>query len=235
MTMRLGPILGFRGCGNDVWRASVLVVADDAQAPALKWGRDAALAGANGADTTTQLFAHKKQKVWRHDFSVPQEATELTVHYEVGGAGAHAFSVPAKGEAPRIAYASCNGFSSLHAMKQVDVKNRLWSHMADRHALKPFHLLLMGGDQIYADEMWASKESLKGWLGRSRDRRISAKFSKQMQRDLEDFYFHQYVKKWSQDEPAAMFASIPSLMMWDDHDIFDGWGSYPEDLHKKMS
>jgi hypothetical protein len=23
-----------------------------------------------------------------------------------------------------------------------------------------------------------------------------------------------------------MFASVPTLMMWDDHDIFDGWGSY---------
>ena len=27
-----------------------------------------------------------------------------------------------------------------------------------------------------------------------------------------------------------MLATIPSIMMWDDHDIFDGWGSYPEDL-----
>ena len=23
---------------------------------------------------------------------------------------------------------------------------------------------------------------------------------------------------------------VPSVMMWDDHDIFDGWGSYPADL-----
>jgi len=26
-------------------------------------------------------------------------------------------------------------------------------------------------------------------------------------------------------------ASIPSVMMWDDHDIFDGWGSYPFEQH----
>ncbi|HPE71554.1 MAG TPA: hypothetical protein PK018_05160 [Candidatus Competibacter sp.] len=24
-------------------------------------------------------------------------------------------------------------------------------------------------------------------------------------------------------------ASIPSIAMWDDHDIFDGWGSYDEE------
>src|SRR3546814_16978523 len=26
-----------------------------------------------------------------------------------------------------------------------------------------------------------------------------------------------------------MLASIPSIMMWDDHDLIDGWGSYPDD------
>lgn len=29
--------------------------------------------------------------------------------------------------------------------------------------------------------------------------------------------------------PAAVMSQIPSLMMWDDHDIFDGWGSYPQE------
>lgn len=27
-----------------------------------------------------------------------------------------------------------------------------------------------------------------------------------------------------------MMASVPSIMIWDDHDIVDGWGSYPESL-----
>jgi len=31
---------------------------------------------------------------------------------------------------------------------------------------------------------------------------------------------------------VEMLASIPSIMMWDDHDIFDGWGSYPVDLQQ---
>ena len=29
---------------------------------------------------------------------------------------------------------------------------------------------------------------------------------------------------------AAVFSTIPTLMMWDDHDIFDGWGSYDAEL-----
>jgi PhoD related phosphatase len=29
---------------------------------------------------------------------------------------------------------------------------------------------------------------------------------------------------------AEALASIPSVNMWDDHDIIDGYGSYPNDM-----
>jgi hypothetical protein len=48
-----------------------------------------------------------------------------------------------------------------------------------------------------------------------------------MQAAVEDFYFDLYCQRWSQPELAEVMSSVPSLMMWDDHDIFDGWGSYP--------
>jgi len=53
-----------------------------------------------------------------------------------------------------------------------------------------------------------------------------------MKGSVEDFYFNLYCERWSQPEPARMLASIPTVMMWDDHDIFDGWGSYPEGVNK---
>lgn len=43
-----------------------------------------------------------------------------------------------------------------------------------------------------------------------------------------DFYFQRYCRIWAQPELASLMASIPSVMMWDDHDIFDGWGSHPK-------
>jgi len=39
-----------------------------------------------------------------------------------------------------------------------------------------------------------------------------------------------YVNSWKAPNMAKALASIPSIMMWDDHDIFDGWGSYSNDL-----
>jgi phosphodiesterase/alkaline phosphatase D-like protein len=37
-----------------------------------------------------------------------------------------------------------------------------------------------------------------------------------------------YCETWQRPEIAAVLGSVPSLMMWDDHEIFDGWGSFDE-------
>ena len=48
-----------------------------------------------------------------------------------------------------------------------------------------------------------------------------------MQAEAEEFYFCHYCKHFGRDCYRDALAIIPSLMIWDDHDIFDGWGSYP--------
>jgi len=53
-----------------------------------------------------------------------------------------------------------------------------------------------------------------------------------MKNQIDRFYDELYIKRWSNKSMSLIFASIPSVMMWDDHDIFDGWGSYPEDIQK---
>ena len=53
-----------------------------------------------------------------------------------------------------LSYASCNGFSDPKLMKSVDDNNRMWAVLAARHVATPLNLLLMGGDQVYADEIW---------------------------------------------------------------------------------
>ena len=53
-----------------------------------------------------------------------------------------------------------------------------------------------------------------------------APFSPAMADAVADDYFERYWWLWSQPQLAPVLATIPSLMMWDDHDIFDGWGSW---------
>ncbi|MGB7292166.1 MAG: alkaline phosphatase D family protein [Thermodesulfobacteriota bacterium] len=143
------------------------------------------------------------------------------------------FYVPGKSEEPRIAYASCNGFSSGDMKMKVDEPYRMWRHMAEEHKREPFSLLIMGGDQIYADEIWHSRKRtplVAEWSRLGREERISKSASLPLQKELDRFYENLYMRHWNQEHMSLMMATIPSVMMWDDHDIFDGWGSYPDDL-----
>jgi phosphodiesterase/alkaline phosphatase D-like protein len=82
---------------------------------------------------------------------------------------------------------------------------------------------------VYADSIWDQVSSIKRWNEKSRKERRSAQFTKSMQDQVPDFYFKLYCDRWSQSEVQNALASIPSVMMWDDHDIFDGWGSHDPD------
>jgi phosphodiesterase/alkaline phosphatase D-like protein len=114
-------------------------------------------------------------------------------------------------------------------MKKVDDKNERWTHMAGKHGENAYHLLVMGGDQVYADSIWDTVPSIKEWAEKPKDKREKAAFATTMREQVEAFFMDLYCSRWKQPEPAKMFARIPSLMMWDDHDIFDGWGSYDPD------
>ena len=65
--------------------------------------------------------------------------------------------------------------------------------------------------------------------GREPGRKIK---KKELRAEIEQFYFDIYCRQWSRGGMREVLASVPTLMMWDDHDIFDGWGSYGE---KKQS
>jgi len=228
MSIVMGPVLGFQGVSTEddksIWRLGVLLVTEGGGKPVLSWsiGKDAM-----PAPQPVHLAVFGNRQVWRFDLAIPHAETKTEVSYAIGAASKrHLFVVPALGRTPRVAYSSCNGFSSLRAMKLVDDNNALWKDMATRHAKEPYHLILMGGDQLYADSMWETIDLLKEWAALPFRDGNKAKFTPAMKAALQQFYFGLYCTRWSQPEFAAMVASIPTVMMWDDHDIFDGWGSY---------
>ena len=232
---RLGPVIQFLGCQNGAWGLSVLVVADAADAP------PALTVGSAGLTVTRSSAPVPGQSctAWRFDFAVPQTAAQQAVTYSVGGQ-AFGFSVPPLAAMPSMAYASCNGFSSASLMKSTPVPNALWARLKRLHSLQdqvnaqtygPFHLLLLGGDQIYSDAMWAVLPDLQAWSQLDRAQRITAAFTPVMQAAVTAYFSSIYLQRWSQPDVSAAMASMPSVMMWDDHDIMDGWGSYPMDMH----
>lgn len=180
----------------------------------------------NGTAVGAEFWVSGQRTVYGFRFAVPLQAEASALTYQIGGM-AFQIALPGQGQPPRIAYASCNGFSDPKLMKSVDDKNHMWKVMAARHAVTPINLLLMGGDQVYADEVWTAVPELRAFAEASFADGNKMRCPARLVDKLGAFYFDLYVRRWSQPELAAMLAAIPTLMMWDDHDTIDGWGSYP--------
>ena len=223
----VGPVLGFRGLKENQWHTSALVVTKGNEtAPQLT------LVTGNVSQTdvgTTLLKTYTDRQVWRFDWAIPLTSEDQVIEYTLNAA-AFRYVIPAQNKPLRIAYGSCFDYNHLQDMNKVKDRNAMLKVLQQMHTQKPYHLLFMGGDQIYADLLWEAILPLKKWLGKSLKKRVQEPFTDEMQQLVEQFYFNMYCQKWSQKVQAAVMAQIPTLMMWDDHDIFDGWGSYSPKL-----
>ncbi|WP_374408324.1 alkaline phosphatase D family protein [Hydrogenophaga sp.] len=230
-----GPILQFLGCQDGVWGLSLLIVCEAADPqPDLRLTGAAELV--NGASGPVPGLA---ATAWRFDIAVRQTASVQRFAYRLAGQD-HSVQVPALGATPVMAYVSCNGFSDARARKSVKTPNALWARLDRLHRQQervegipagPLELLLMGGDQIYSDDIWASVPELRAWTEVEWFTRTHMPMSDSLRATLQTRFAECYLERWNQPETAALLASVPSVMMWDDHDIIDGWGSHPAELH----
>lgn len=85
-----------------------------------------------------------------------------------------------------------------------------------------------GGDQIYNDAAMQDTILFREWLQtKNPEGKHGADFSADMQDELETFYLNRYSMWFSQGLFAMAGSQIPMVNLWDDHDIIDGYGSYP--------
>eukprot|EP00798_Chlamydomonas_sp_ICE-L_P031952 gene31952-33736_t len=90
----------------------------------------------------------------------------------------------------------------------------------------PLHAMVGGGDQLNNDNVFEIS-TIEEWLRvKPIPDRLAKEFDPAMDEQVKWLYFDNYVKHWSEDKFSDAMASVPQVMMWDDHDIFDGWGSY---------
>ena len=215
----LGPILFARGADEGGCRLSVVVVAPENRDPPL-------LIPADGqAAAPMRLHSQLSRTVWRYDFRLPVRGDAA---YQLGGV---AFPVAAdcSGDV-RIACVSCNGQEHGDADRPLAKRNAMWRRLAGEHGRAPFSLLLHGGDQLYADEVVQSHPALSRWAASPLPEKAEQALTADAREAAENYYFHRYLTLYGQPEFAHLHARVPALMMWDDHDIFDGWGSLPEKL-----
>ncbi|MDN5938574.1 MAG: alkaline phosphatase D family protein [Salinisphaera sp.] len=158
--------------------------------------------------------------LWRYQFSLPL-ATDAG--YQL--ADRH-FPVNAALDGDlRIGYVACNGMEEGDGRRSLSERNILWQRLAADHDRQPLQLLLHGGDQVYADEMLRQHPALAAWGRSGKKPDPATAFTDDMRQRARAWLFQRYLDLYSQPAVARLLARVPSLMMWDDHDICDGWGS----------
>jgi hypothetical protein len=133
----------------------------------------------------------------------------------------------------RGGFFSCNGFdATVPEQTKSDLTfGDVWEHLNSIHNETPLHILLWGGDQTYIDFIFEDVPYLKDWVDMEWNEKWTCDFRDDLKQQVEEYHFNTYAQNWERPEVKNALASIPSLMMWDDHDIFDGAGSYPPLLH----
>jgi phosphodiesterase/alkaline phosphatase D-like protein len=134
-------------------------------------------------------------------------------------------TLPQSTSAIKFAFSSCNG---LHKPPRGRRPMEMWTRLLDEALGDPdVHLALLGGDQVYADVL--REEWLREWepdfdpdkAGASEAGRFSEELAK-----LPERYQRLYRSFWRRPEIRTYMGHMPCLMTWDDHEIYDGWGSH---------
>ena len=175
-----------------------------------------------------RLHTERGFTFWRWSIEIELGSTQHRVAYRINRGPALGFWVPARGETMHIMFHSCNGFSMSVNPDEFSGPDPLWRSVMNRHQARPFHVMLGGGDQIYNDAAMRDTELFRDWLQtKNPHEKHGAEFSPEMQEELENFYLNRYAMWFSQGMFAMAGSQIPMVNLWDDHDIIDGFGSYP--------
>lgn len=175
-----------------------------------------------------RLHAERGVTFWRFNIEVELGSEQVRVAYRINRGPAIGFWVPATGQTMNVMFHSCNGFSLSVDSNIFAGPDPLWRDVLNSHQSRPFHVMLGGGDQIYNDAAMRDTELFKEWLQtKNPEHKHKAEFSEDMQDELEDFYLERYGMWFSQGLFGMANSQIPMVNIWDDHDIIDGFGSYP--------
>ncbi|MFF5548794.1 alkaline phosphatase D family protein [Streptomyces olivaceoviridis] len=128
---------------------------------------------------------------------------------------------PGAGDAVRVTFGSCRWAAPPADGKDPvgpDALDTLARRLSDDPGAERPDVLLLLGDQIYADE---TSEETRRWLAgrRNLDEPPGGQVA-----DYEE-YCHLYYESWLDPEVRWLLSTVPSFMIFDDHDIVDDWNT----------
>ncbi|GAM82693.1 hypothetical protein ANO11243_006760 [Dothideomycetidae sp. 11243] len=176
-----------------------------------------------------RLHAERRVTFWRFNIEVELGISQARIAYRINNGPATGFWVPARGSTMNIMFHSCNGFSLSVDSNKFSGPDPLWRDVLNSHAMRPYHVMIGGGDQIYNDCVTRDVSLFKEWLQiKNPEHKHNAEFTKAFRAQLETFYLNRYCTWFSRGLFGLANSQIPMINLWDDHDIIDGYGSYPD-------
>ncbi|KAF2090476.1 hypothetical protein K490DRAFT_61795 [Saccharata proteae CBS 121410] len=235
-----GPYLRYTNMDIErgLWLGSILLVTDAPQPPTIHIHQSVDLSPNPRQLKANLIFSHQRWMFYRYDIDLRMEDDHaakwtyaVTSHL---GCTRYEFLVAGRYETSwRFIAHSGNDFAlnvSSNDRTRLGGVGFMWKDILQKHIeCGGFHVQLGLGDQIYADRIWKEIPLLKQWTSMSgKENRKNVAWTARHEEDVTHAYFHYYTSHFDQPHLREAFAQIPHILTLDDHDIFDGFGSYPE-------
>ncbi|MEU4490646.1 alkaline phosphatase D family protein [Streptomyces purpurascens] len=217
--LRLGPLLRYTdGSSATVWVETSRPCAAEVRCAD----------GAGGSAPTFQIAGHHYALI-----PVTGLTAGTTTTYEVLLDGTRVWPLPGSPFPPsaihapgpedglRVAFGSCRWAAPPaggHDPVGPDALDALATRLAaDPEGERPDVLLLLG-DQVYADE---TSDRTERWLAARRD------LNEPPGNGVADYeeYTHLYYESWLDPRIRWLLSTVPSFMIFDDHDVIDDWNT----------
>ncbi|ORY45905.1 hypothetical protein BCR33DRAFT_154781 [Rhizoclosmatium globosum] len=222
----LGPLLRFSDISNGVWKGSVLVI------NTLNGATPNCVLSTGSVSTPLLIDSFAGYSFYRFDLTIPLLDQSQRISYTIESTftkSTHTFHIPRISDEARFTFWSCNGFGDVEHQDKLG-HAPMWKDLLKNHDHSPFHIQIGGGDQIYIDgpiDLFGVpllKQFLETPDINDRDK---VEWTMEHEVTVSERYFVGYVHHFQEDGFKEALAQIPYAFVCDDHDIFDGYGSYP--------
>ncbi|PGH10811.1 hypothetical protein AJ80_07362 [Polytolypa hystricis UAMH7299] len=234
-----GPYLRYTNMDMErgLWVGSILLVTDAPQPPTIHLHQSVDLSPNPRQLKGVNISVHQRWTFYKYAVDLPMEEGPAKWTYAITshlGCTRYEFLVAGRQETNwRFIATSGNDFSlgvGANERARVGGIGYMWKDIMQKHVeCGGFHAQLGLGGQINADRLWKEIPALKQWLTISgKETRKNAAWTAAYEDDVTHAYFHYYTSHFDQPHLREAFAQIPHVCQIDDHDIFDGFGSYPD-------
>lgn len=214
-SVSFGPIVLFDRIQNDRWYGSIMRTEDKKLQFDPKWKVERLM-----------VDIHHGIEIETTYVSIPLKKESSLVSYTCNESTYNIRLVGTSEKDVNIAFSSCNSLScETGATKnQIDKMNPigLWKDLQRKNAAVGFHYMVQMGDFLYNDMIVNHIPEYIEWLDNA-DKLQEITWDL-VERISKLVFFH-YVFQFQNPYIQGCMATIPSIMLVDDHDVLNGWGS----------